>query len=210
MENQTSTWLSQLAWVGVKWKWTFRWRASQTPGATNPAVTQATIGNTICVSGWTATIRPPSSYTTALKRTQIVAYGYTDTNLAAYEEDHLISLEIGGAPKDPANLWPEPYTVSLPDGTPVGARVKDQLENKLKSLVCSRSITLATAQRLIATDWISAWRTYVVGGSSPPLVPWPQRSPLQRLARPPRWRPARSRSPSRASLRRSAGGRLPR
>ena len=138
-----------------------------TPGATNPAVNQADIGSTICVSGWTATIRPPSSYTTALKRTQIVAYGDADTNLADYEEDHLISLEIGGAPADPANLWPEPYTVSLADGTPVGARVKDQIENKLKSLVCARSMTLATAQRLIATDWIAAWRTYVVGGAVP-------------------------------------------
>jgi hypothetical protein len=144
---------------------------TMTPGATNPAVTQATIGSTICVSGWTATIRPPSSYTTALKRTQIVAYRYTDTNLADYEEDHLISLEIGGAPRDPANLWPEPYTISLPDGTAVGARVKDQLENRLKSLVCSRSMTLATAQRLIATDWIAAWRTYVVGGSTPASGP---------------------------------------
>jgi hypothetical protein len=142
-----------------------------TPGATNPAITQADIGSTICVSGWTATIRPPSSYTTALKRTGIVAYGYTDTNLADYEEDHLISLEIGGAPADAANLWPEPYTVSLADGTPIGARVKDQIENKLKSLVCSRNITLATAQRLIATDWIAAWRTYVVGGSTPPSGP---------------------------------------
>ena len=146
-----------------------------TPGATNPAVTQATIGRTICVSGWTATLRPPSSYTTDLKRSQILAYGYADRNLADYEEDHLISLEIGGAPRDPANLWPQPYTIRLSDGTAVGARVKDQLENRLKSLVCSRSMTLATAQRLIATDWIAAWRTYVVGGSAPPsaLVPAP-------------------------------------
>jgi hypothetical protein len=142
-----------------------------TPGATNPTVTQATIGSTICVSGWTTTIRPPSSYTTALKRTQIVAYGYTDTNLADYEEDHLISLEIGGAPRDPANLWPEPYTVSLPDGTPVGARVKDQLENTLKRLVCAHSMTLAKAQTLIRGDWIAAWRTYVVGGSTPSVPP---------------------------------------
>ena len=142
-----------------------------TPGATNPAVTQATIGRTICVSGWTATIRPPSSYTTGLKHSQILAYGYADRNLADYEEDHLVSLEIGGAPRDPANLWPEPYTIRLSDGTAVGARVKDQLENRLKSLVCSRSMTLATAQRLIATDWIAAWRTYVVGGSIPPPGP---------------------------------------
>ena len=63
-----------------------------TPGATNPAVTQATIGTTICLPGWTATIRPPASYTTRLKTQQIVAYGYADTRTADYEEDHLISL----------------------------------------------------------------------------------------------------------------------
>src|ERR1039458_4212029 len=32
------------------------------PGATNPAVTQNTIDQTICHSGYTATIRPPTSY----------------------------------------------------------------------------------------------------------------------------------------------------
>lgn len=132
-----------------------------TPGATNPSVTQATIGSTICVSGWAATVRPPSSYTTSLKGTQITEYGYADTNLADYEEDHLVPLELGGAPKDPANLWPEPYAVTLADGTPVGARVKDQLENRLRSLVCAGSMTLARAQQLIRTDWIAAWRTYV-------------------------------------------------
>ena len=31
-----------------------------TPGSLNPDVTQATIGSTICVRGWTATVRPPS------------------------------------------------------------------------------------------------------------------------------------------------------
>lgn len=131
---------------------------AMTPGATNPAVTQATIGRTICVSGWTATVRPPASYTTGLKIRQIAAYGYTDTNLAHYEEDHLISLEIGGAPRDPLNLWPEPYATSLPDGTPVGARIKDRLENYLHKLVCGGQMTLGTAQALIAGDWESAWR----------------------------------------------------
>ena len=28
IENQISTWFSQLAWLGVKWKWTFWCRAS--------------------------------------------------------------------------------------------------------------------------------------------------------------------------------------
>src|SRR5207248_8296353 len=38
-----------------------------TPGATNPDVTQATVGITICVSGYVAQIRPPATYTNGLK-----------------------------------------------------------------------------------------------------------------------------------------------
>src|ERR1035437_3746664 len=128
-----------------------------TPGALNPAVTQATIGSTICVSGWTATIRPSSSYTTRLKIAQIVAYGYSDTSTSAYEEDHLISLELGGAPSDPRNLWPEPYTMSLADGRPTGARTKDTFESKLKKDVCAGTISLAEAQADIGVYWVHAY-----------------------------------------------------
>jgi len=32
-----------------------------------------------------------------------------------------VPLEIGGAPRDPANLWPEPRTIELPGGTSVAA-----------------------------------------------------------------------------------------
>src|SRR5689334_15986180 len=49
----------------------------QTPGATNPHVTQANIRTTICVVHWTTTIRPPVSYTNALKRQQLVTLGDT-------------------------------------------------------------------------------------------------------------------------------------
>src|SRR5450759_1605772 len=98
--------------------------------------------------------RAPSSYTTNLKGQQIAAYRYADTNFADYEEDHLIPLELGGAPSDPRNLWPEAYLVSLSDGRSVGAHVKDQLENKLKALVCAGSLPLAVARQEIATDWV--------------------------------------------------------
>ena len=145
-------------------------RRSLTPGALNPAVTQVTIGSTICVSGWTTTVRPPSSYTTNLKRQQIVTYRYADTNLSDYEEDHLIPLEVGGAPSDPRNLWPEPYAISLADGTPVGARVKDQLENKLHSMVCSGQLPLSTAQHEIATDWVRT-RFALTGRTVPAAAP---------------------------------------
>jgi hypothetical protein len=72
-----------------------------------PEVTETTIHETICVRGWTRTIRPSQDYTKALKRDQIRAFGYVDRRLGAYEEDHLIPLDLGGAPYDPRNLWPE-------------------------------------------------------------------------------------------------------
>jgi hypothetical protein len=103
----------------------------------NPDVTQATIGSTICVSGWTRTVRPPVDYTNALKRRQMRAYGEQGP-LSQYQEDHLISLELGGDPTDSGNLWPEPY--------PRAAEV-DQIENELNHEVCTGKITLAEAQQ---------------------------------------------------------------
>ena len=108
----------------------------RTPGMLNPEVTQATIGSTICVRGWTRTIRPPTDYTNALKAKQLRAYGLTGP-LSSYQEDHLISLELGGHPTDPRNLWPEPY--------PRASRV-DAIENELNGQVCEGSLTLAAAQ----------------------------------------------------------------
>ena len=49
----------------------------RTPGVLNPDVTQATIGSTICVQGWTRSIRPPTEYTNALKLRQMGSYGET-------------------------------------------------------------------------------------------------------------------------------------
>ena len=84
----------------------------RTPGVLNPDVTQATIGTTICVQGWTRSVRPPTEYTNALKLRQMRAYGEIGPP-SAFQEDHLISLELGGHPTDPRNLWPEPYAGEL-------------------------------------------------------------------------------------------------
>jgi hypothetical protein len=108
-----------------------------TPGVLNPAVTQATIASTICRRGWTRTIRPPVDYTNDLKRKQLRLHGLRGPP-SAYQEDHLISLELGGSPADPRNLWPEPY--------PRASKV-DQVENELNRRVCAGSLTLAEAQR---------------------------------------------------------------
>ena len=107
------------------------------PGVLNADVTQANIGSTVCVHGWTATIRPPVEYTNALKVEQMRTYGETGPP-SQYQEDHLISLELGGDPTDPGNLWPEPY--------PRAADV-DQIENELNAQVCRGRLSLRDAQR---------------------------------------------------------------
>jgi len=132
-------------------------RGDLTPGAINPAATQANLAQTVCKPGWAATVRPPSAYTSALKVTQIVQYGYKDKNPSHYEEDHLVPLELGGAPRDHRNLWPEPNAVTLPDGTSIGGPDKDDLEDYLHAKVCDGSMTLQQAQLAIARDWIAAW-----------------------------------------------------
>jgi hypothetical protein len=118
---------------------------SCTPGATNPSVTQADISQTICKSGWTATVRPPESYTEPLKYKQMAAYGDTQP-VSYYEEDHLIPLELGGSPTSPLNLWPEPGSSPNP---------KDAVENAAKRAVCSGQMTLVAAQQAIASNWIA-------------------------------------------------------
>jgi hypothetical protein len=111
----------------------------RTPGALNPKVRQTTIKKTICKSSWTKTIRPPVSYTNALKIKQMVLYEETGSP-ADYEEDHFIPLELGGAPRSQKNLWPEPHAQS---------KLSDPLENKLKRQVCKHVMSLKKARDAI-------------------------------------------------------------
>ena len=126
-----------------------------TPGAINPSVTQDNIQSTVCVKGYTKTIRPPANFTNKLKKRQIREYGYADRNPKHYEEDHLIALSIGGAPDDSRILWPEPRNSEW------GADKKDQLEFVIYKMVCKQEISLAEAQHEMATNWIEAWKKYV-------------------------------------------------
>ena len=109
----------------------------RTPGVVNPDVTQANIASTVCKHGWTRTIRPPTEYTNALKLKQMREYGVGGSP-SQYQEDHLISLELGGHPTDARNLWPEPYP---------RASEMDTIENELNAKVCSGDLSLDEAQR---------------------------------------------------------------
>jgi len=126
-------------------------------GARNPAVTPQTLAQTICKPGWTKTVRPPLSWTAPLKR-KLLREQHLPGVVADYELDHLISLELGGAPRDLANLWLEPYEAHghrfAPSG--LGSESKDVVENVLKHDVCIGKIDLGEAQRRIATDWTVA------------------------------------------------------
>lgn len=126
-----------------------------TPGAVSPAVTQADLSTTICrPSGYTTAIRPPADITGQEKKANARSYDHTGSMRDA-EYDHLISLELGGDPDSPLNLWVEPPS----PGHRVGAgpnNPKDVVESKLHTAVCSGKVTLRQAQQVIATDWPEA------------------------------------------------------
>ena len=114
-----------------------------TPGAVDPAVTQSNIASTICKPGYTDSVRPSPDFTRPLKLISMKDYGFTG-DPGDYEYDHLISLELGGAPRDTRNLWPE---------YPKSPNRKDAVENAAKREVCALRLRLADAQTGIATNW---------------------------------------------------------
>jgi hypothetical protein len=121
-----------------------------TPGAIDPTVTQDNIQSTICVPGYTKTVRPPERITHRLKLQIMAAYGRSG-DLRDYELDHFIPLELGGCPDCVTNLWPEPYDLSP------GAKQKDRVEDYLHRQVCSGEITLQEAQDAIRNDWVRVY-----------------------------------------------------
>lgn len=120
-----------------------------TPGAIDPAVTQQNIHETICVAGYTKTVRPSSSATNKLKALSYDAYGLAyDKNI---EFDHHVPLTLGGA-SSMSNLWVQPNY----EGAESFHNKKDTLEVRLNKAVCRGDVTLADAQLAIATDWTTA------------------------------------------------------
>lgn len=79
-------------------------------------------------------------------------YGYTFRQArGAFEVDHLIPLELGGD-NTIENLWAQPASPKP------GFHEKDKVEDYLHKRVCSGAMTLAEAQSVIATDWLSVWK----------------------------------------------------
>lgn len=124
-------------------------------GALNADVSQTSIQQTICVPGWTASVRPSTSYTNGVKLKLMREQGVAPSVAFRYELDHYVPLALGSHPRDPRNLWLQPWVGEW------GARTKDRLEVKMKTLVCSDRLTLESAQEAVRVNWRIAYRLYV-------------------------------------------------
>jgi hypothetical protein len=121
----------------------------------NHDVTPNTLNQTICVSGYTKTVRPSTTYTNGIKKRFMRDKGMDfDVEKGSYELDHIIPLALGGHPRNLNNLMLQPW-----DGHD-GAKLKDRLEVKLQCLVCSGDVPLDVAQEAIWSDWHAAYSTY--------------------------------------------------
>lgn len=90
----------------------------------------------------------------SVQRQVFAAYGINPARRNEFEIDYLVTPDLGGA-DSVRNLWPQPYSAKW------NAHVKDQLEQRLHSMVCEGKLDLATAQHDIAVDWIGAYKRYV-------------------------------------------------
>src|SRR3954470_5344394 len=116
-----------------------------TPGTRFKGVGRATV----CRPGYASSVRNVSEST---KDAVYRAYGMRrHFDGEDGEVDHLVSLELGGS-NGRANLFPEAASPRP------GSHEKDRLENALHRDVCAGRISLRRAQRLIAGNWVAAYR----------------------------------------------------
>lgn len=110
----------------------------------NPEVTPDNIDQTICVSGYSHSIRPPSQVTNAIKKQLLDQAGIPRWQIHDYVLDHIIPISSGGAPDDPRNLRLEPREESF---------LKDRSENRSHDLVCTHRLSLREAQQIMWSNW---------------------------------------------------------
>ena len=128
--------------------------------ALNPDVTEATVAQTICVLGYTATIRPSTTYTNGVKAKLLEEAGQDRSQMGAYELDHIIPLAAGGHPRKLSNLALQPWYGEN------SATEKDGFERRLQHMICNGEISLTDAQFCIAEDWHGCQAEIAAGGGT--------------------------------------------
>jgi hypothetical protein len=110
-----------------------------TPGATVPRITAAQV----CTPGYASSVRPRGHEWYELKNETYARYGIARGHHYGFVGDHLVPIELGGAPDSVDNVWPQPYQ---------DAHEKDYYEDALHLLVCDGRMSLEDAQRRIV-NW---------------------------------------------------------
>lgn len=132
----------------------------------NPDVTQDNLATTVCVPNWDKPVRPSTAFTNRIKAQKMAALGLPAADALKYELDHVISIVLGGAPRDPANLRVQAWygdpveTPADADGLDTQAHLKDVLEVRLHKLVCAGQLPLREAQECIYTNWRACAATH--------------------------------------------------
>lgn len=112
-----------------------------------PGAIATTDTATVCSSGYASSVRPRGEEWHQIKRALYERAGLPRGQRYGYVADHIVPLELGGAPADLRNLWLQPYSES---------HAKDRVEDELHILVCDSRMALTDAQRRIAHDWTTA------------------------------------------------------
>jgi hypothetical protein len=142
----------------MKWIFLFPVVSLALPLAPNPQLTPGAWNNpptplfTLCHPGYAERARRVSE---AMKLKVFKLYGIKPSG--GYEVDHLVPLELDGS-NAIENLWPESYTTK-----PLNAHSKDKLENFLHKQVCNDKMLLLDVQKMIAKDWIGAYKRFFGG-----------------------------------------------
>ncbi len=101
----------------------------------------------VCSRGYAEALRPRGEEWRSIKEALYERAGLPRGRRYGYVGDHIIPLELGGAPRDLRNLWLQPYAE---------AHAKDVVEDELHILVCDGRMRLTDAQARIAHDWTTA------------------------------------------------------
>ena len=110
-------------------------------------VTQQSVGETICRSGYADAVAPPFSELMEYKDQLLAERGIDTDDGLAFALDRHVPIVLGGSPNAPANLD------LLPWAGPQGERRKARAAVMLKRCVCEGKLSLAQAQAAIVGKW---------------------------------------------------------
>jgi hypothetical protein len=103
------------------------------------------------VPGYTATVRPSTTYTNGIKFRLMREAGIDESLKGDYALDHIIALAIGGHPRSLDNL----QLLTAKDNSR-----KSRIEVKLQCMVCTGQVALEIAQQEMYADWVGTYWKY--------------------------------------------------